>query len=153
MEGFAEFALAHPWLVGAAVIMTVMVIGYEARMLSRGFREVGPAEAVRLINQGALVLDLRSREQFESGHIINAEHLPPDLLDRGVERLQKRRDTPLITCCDSGMSSSRVANRLHREGFAQVFNLRGGLAAWRQENLPLATTQKGGNKKRKAKKP
>jgi rhodanese-related sulfurtransferase len=149
MEGFVEFAGGHPWLVAAAVIMTIMVIGYEIRIRSRGFGEVGPAEAVRLINQGAIVLDLRNRDHFDAGHIINAEHIPPDMVDQAIERLRKRRETPLITCCDSGMSSSRIAGRLHQEGFSQVFNLRGGLSAWRQENLPLTTKKRGGHKKRK----
>ncbi len=153
MEGFIEFAGGHPWLVAAAVIMTIMVIGYEIRLRSRGFNEIGPADAVRLINQGAIVLDTRSREQFDAGHIINSEHLAPDMIDQGIERLRKRRQTALITCCDSGMASSRIAARLHRDGFDQVFNLRGGLTAWRQENLPLETRQKGGSKKRKGNKP
>ncbi len=153
MEGFIEFAGGHPWLVAAAVLMTIMVIGYEIRIRSRGFSEIAPADAVRLINQGALVLDTRNREQFEAGHIINSEHLAPDMIEQSIERLRKRRETALITCCDSGMASSRIAARLHREGFDKVFNLRGGLTAWRQENLPLETRHKGGHKKRKGGKP
>ena len=54
-----------------------------------------------------------------------------------AESLKKYRDKPVIVCCESGMRSGAAARVLKAQGFAKVVNLRGGLAAWRTENLPL----------------
>ena len=49
----------------------------------------------------------------------------------------KWKEKPVITYCETGMTGGAAARQLGRLGFKQAFNLRGGLAAWRQENLPL----------------
>ena len=98
---------------------------------------VGPMDAVRLMNQGALLVDVRSREEFESGHVIDARHLPQDEVAGAGESLKKYRDKPVIVCCESGMRSGAAARVLKAQGFTNVLNLRGGLGAWRTENLPL----------------
>jgi rhodanese-related sulfurtransferase len=94
-------------------------------------------EAVRLMNQGALVLDVRSQAEFDSGHIREARHLPQDQVGSAAETLKKYRDKVIVAYCESGMRSGAAARVLRTQGFAKVVNLRGGLQAWRGENLPV----------------
>ena len=99
-----------------------------------------------LINEGAVVLDVRAAAQFDKGHILDARSVPSADLDAKAPSLEKYKDTPVIVYCDNGMASGKTADALRSKGFSRVANLRGGLAAWRQENLPVV---KGGHKSRR----
>jgi rhodanese-related sulfurtransferase len=89
------------------------------------------------MNQGALVLDVRSQAEFDSGHIREARHLPQDQVGSAAETLKKFRDKVIVAYCESGMRSGAAARVLRTQGFAKVVNLRGGLQSWRAENLPV----------------
>jgi rhodanese-related sulfurtransferase len=117
--------------------LAVAVLAYEASRARSGGVSVGAMEAVRLMNQGALVLDVRSQAEFDSGHIREARHLPQDQVGSAAETLKKYRDKVIVAYCESGMRSGAAARVLRTQGFAKVVNLRGGLQAWRGENLPV----------------
>ncbi|MFO1405936.1 MAG: rhodanese-like domain-containing protein [Steroidobacteraceae bacterium] len=137
MDRLLEYAARHPFLVGGTVVLALAVLAYEMSRARGGGTSVGPIDAVRLMNQGALLVDVRSREEFESGHVIDARHLPQDQVAGAGESLKKYRDKPVIVCCESGARSGAAARVLKAQGFTNVLNLRGGLGAWRTENLPL----------------
>lgn len=137
MERLLEYATRHPLLIGGTVALALLAAAYEFSRLRSGGQAVGPIDAVRLMNQGALLVDVRSREEFEGGHVLDARHLPQEEVAGAGESLKKYRDKPVIVCCESGMRSGAAARVLKAQGFAKVVNLRGGLAAWRTENLPL----------------
>lgn len=137
MDRFIEYTTRHPFLVAAAVMLAILVGMIEVRQRARGTTSIGPADAVRLLNQGGIVLDVRDAEQFGQGHIIDARNIPSARLSADAETLKKWRDKPVIVCCDSGTTSAGAARTLRSAGFSKVVNLRGGLAAWQQENLPL----------------
>jgi rhodanese-related sulfurtransferase len=149
MQQLIEYAGNHPYLAAAAVALLVAVIVSEIRARIQDFAAVGPNDAVRLMNQGGLIIDVRDGAQFEAGHISEARNIRPKDLASTAEQLKKYREKPVIVCGDTGMDGGSAARELAKLGFAKVFNLRGGLAAWRQENLPLVrTTGKGGSKAR-----
>ena len=137
MDRLLEYIARHPFLVGGTAVLALAVIAYEVSRARSGGQAVGPMDAVRLMNQGALLVDVRSREEFEGGHVLDARHLPQEEVAGAGESLKKYRDKPVIVCCESGMRSGAAARVLKAQGFAKVVNLRGGLAAWRTENLPL----------------
>jgi rhodanese-related sulfurtransferase len=137
MDRLLEFAAHHPYLVTLAVGMLLATIAYEIRAQTQSFAAVSPMEAVRLLNQGAILIDVRASGDFKAGHIGNARNVPGNEIAAGAETLGRFKDKTLITCCDTGMTSGSAARHLSRLGFKQVFNLRGGLAAWRQDNLPV----------------
>ena len=89
------------------------------------------------MNQGAAVYDLREAEAFAAGHIGNAKHLAADQLDKAADTLKKHREKFLVLYCEDGSASAALARRLHAAGFTKTFNLRGGLATWRADGLPL----------------
>jgi rhodanese-related sulfurtransferase len=99
---------------------------------------------VRLMNQGALVIDLRTKESYDAGHIGDARNVPMAQLESQAESLKKWRDKNVVTYCDNGTSGANGARVLMKLGFTKVFNLQGGLNAWLKDNLPLAKSPQGG---------
>ncbi len=96
---------------------------------------VGPAEASRLLAEGAVLLDVREPAEFRAGHVRGAVHVPLDrVLAGGTSRLP--RGAPVITACRGGARSARAAAALRRAG-VEVVNLRGGLLGWHRAGLPL----------------
>jgi len=141
MDRLLEYATRHPFLVGGTVVLALLAAAYEFSRARSGGQSVGPADAVRLLNQGALLVDVRTQPEFASGHIIDARHVPQEELAGAAESLKRYRDKALITCCETGARSGAAARTLGTQGFTKVVNLRGGLQAWRAENLPLVKDQ------------
>lgn len=152
MQRLIEFAGNHPYLVSAAALMFVVVIVSEIRARVQGFAAIAPQDAVRLINQGALVLDVRGREPYVAGHIGEARHLPLKEMSGSADTLKKYKEKPIVTYCDNGNEGGAAARELRKLGFLKAFTLRGGLAAWQQENLPVVRTSEAGSGKSAARK-
>jgi rhodanese-related sulfurtransferase len=143
MDRFFEYAVRHPLLVGGTVLLALLAAAYEFSRARSGGQSVGPTDAVRLLNQGALLVDVRSQAEFDSGHIIDARHVPESDLAQAGETLKRYRDKVVVVCCESGARSAAAARTLTTQGFTKVVNLRGGLQAWRAENLPLIKKDQG----------
>ena len=137
MDRLIEYITRHPFLAGGTAVAALALLAYEASRARSGGQSVGPIEAVRLLNQGAILLDVRSQAEFDSGHILDARHVPQDQLASGGETLKKFKDKVVIACCESGMRSGAAVRTLQAQGFTKAVNLKGGLQAWRVENLPL----------------
>jgi rhodanese-related sulfurtransferase len=73
-----------------------------------------------LVKQGAVILDVRSKAEFQSGHIRGAINIPVDALANQLGKLKK--DKPIITCCASGMRSASAKSILLSNGFTEVYN-------------------------------
>jgi rhodanese-related sulfurtransferase len=145
MERLLEYIARHPLLTGGTLALALAVLAYEVSRARSGGESVGPMDAVRLINQGAVLVDVRSQAEFDAGHIRDARHLPQEQVAGAGESLKKFKDKVIVACCESGMRSGAAARVLRAQGFGKVVNLRGGLQAWRAENLPLV---KSGDKGR-----
>jgi rhodanese-related sulfurtransferase len=137
MQRLFEYLAHHPYLSGGAVVIAILVLVNELRERVQAFAAVSAMQAVQMMNQGALVLDVRGKEVYEAGHIGEARNVAAADLHAQAESLKKWRDKNVIIYCDSGMSASSAARTLSKLGFAKVFNLAGGLDAWRKENLPV----------------
>jgi rhodanese-related sulfurtransferase len=74
-----------------------------------------------LVKKGAIIVDVRSKGEFASGHIKNSINIPVDQLSNNLSRL-KDKSKPIITCCASGMRSASAANILKNAGYVEVFN-------------------------------
>jgi rhodanese-related sulfurtransferase len=144
MDRLLEFATRHPFLVGGTVVLALAALAYEISRARSGGQAVGPSDAVRLLNQGAVLVDVRSKAEFDGGHIIDARHVPQEELAQAGESLKRFKDKVVITCCESGMRSGAATRVLQAQGFTKVVNLRGGLQAWRADSLPLVKSDAKG---------
>jgi rhodanese-related sulfurtransferase len=137
MERLLEYVSHHMLLSGLAVAMALAVLAYELRNRGQNFAALQPQEAIRLMNQGAQVVDLRDATAFAAGHVTGARNLAPEQRDGAAESLKKFKDRMLVLYCEEGSQAASLTRQLHANGFTKVFNMRGGLAAWRAEGLPL----------------
>jgi len=137
MNQIIEFSSNHPYLVGLAVVMTILLIANEIRLLGRRGIDVSPAETVTLMNNGARVLDVRSMDLFRNGHILDAIHIPLDeLTSKAESKFKAHRDKFIVVYCDTGIQSAKACAELRQQNFKAV-NLRGGLTAWKSDDLPV----------------
>ncbi len=137
MDRLIEFAGNHPSIVTAVLVAWAAVMFYELRLRSMGLTHISPGDAVRLINKGALVIDVRPPEQFEAGHIVNARNIVLDRIQQDDDAIKKQKNKVLLTVCDNGASSGKAAATLRKAGYGNVFSVKGGLGGWRADNLPL----------------
>ncbi len=145
MQRLIEYIGHHPYLAAAAAAALLAVLVYELRAKLQSLAAVSAMQAVRLMNQGALVIDLRGREQFDAGHIGDARNVPQGELEKEAEALKKWRDKPVITYGSDGSEGASAARVLMKLGFTKVVNLDGGLNGWLKDNMPVAKST-GGNK-------
>ncbi len=155
MDKFLQFAGNHPLLVSALTASFLLLVFTELRRKASGLVDVDAADAVKLINNDAVVIDLRSSEAFGRGHIVNARNIPADQLDAKLDSLEQLKSKPIVAVCDAGVSSRRTVAALRQKGLESVYSLKGGMAGWAQAGLPVVTGKKtrskGGKGKGKSK--
>ena len=138
MERFIEYFGHHSLLVSAALLLAGLVAAYELRARSQNQASLSPQDVIRLMNQGALVVDLRKPEDFAIGHLAGARAMTGEQILKANDTLKKYKEKVVVVYDDSGSLSASATRQLTAQGFTKAFNLRGGLAAWRAENLPLS---------------
>ena len=132
-----EFVNKHWWMVAGLIASGLAVLFYELKLRAGGVTHVSPADAVRLINKGALVIDVRKPAEFEAGHIVNARNVELEKIQKGDETIAKKKDKILLAVCENGGLSGKAAGLLRKAGYSNAFSLRGGIGGWRADNLPL----------------
>ena len=146
MEKLINFVIDQ-WLLFAIAAFLIFLIArsFVTAKLS-GVKDLGTNDAVRMINDNALVLDVRLEKEFATGHIENAVHIPVGALEARIRELEKHKGSPVIVNCQTGNRSMFAAKILRKHGFENVYNLRGGINAWINANMPI-TTKSGKRKK------
>ena len=93
----------------------------------------GPkVDYAELVKQGAIILDVRSKSEYSTGHIRGSINIPVNKLSENLHKL-KVKNKPVITCCASGMRSASAKGILTSNGFTNVYN--GG--SWHSLNNKL----------------
>jgi rhodanese-related sulfurtransferase len=138
MDRILEYLAHHPWLSLATALTAALVVVFELRSRSETQVSVSPQDLIRLMNQGALVLDLRTQEQFQSGHLAGARQMSGEQILRAADTLKKHKEKLVVVYDDTGSLGASAVRQLTAQGFTKAFALRGGLSAWRADNLPLS---------------
>lgn len=142
MDQLITFTSNNAFLVSALIAAALAVLFNELRLKNQGLFSLTPPDAIRLINQGAMIMDLREHSSFASGHIVDSRNTTKDeLISESGDRFKGKKAVLLI--CDSGSQSGQCAAALRKSGIENVFSLKGGITAWRQENLPVVNNAKG----------
>ena len=130
-----EFIANNLALVALFVASGLMLLWPEiSKLAGVGGPQIGTLEATRLMNQAqSLVLDVRDAKEYATGHLPRARHIPLAELTGRVGELAKYKDKPVIVT-DKGGAACRF---LRKSGFTNVFQLKGGIAAWQQASLPV----------------
>ena len=94
---------------------------------------IGPkVDFSELVKEGAIILDVRSKGEYRSGHIKGSVNIPVDQLQKNLHKFNDKK-RPIITCCVSGMRSSSAKGILISNGYTNVHN--GG--GWQSLNNKL----------------
>ena len=133
-----DFVMNNLALVALFLASGVMLFWPEIMKLSGGGgAEIGTLEATRLMNQGSIVVDVRGEKEFAAGHLPKARHIPLKDLAGRLGEIAKFKEKPVIVTCRGGARAGAACRFLRRSGFNNVFQLKGGVAAWQQASLPL----------------
>lgn len=93
------------------------------------YKTITSTEAINITrNKNAVIIDVRTKEEYSLGHIKNAINNPIDSFNVNYDK-----DTIIIVYCASGVRSANAANLLINQGYTNVYNLDGGLANWEFE--------------------
>ncbi len=137
MADLVEFAGNHTLLVLGLIGSWGVVMVYELRLKTQNLTNVSPTDAVRLINKGAMIIDVRSADAFQTGHIVNARHIAFADVASNKAIAKKQKNKMFLTVCEDGSISGKAANVLRNAGYESAFSLKGGLKNWQTENMPL----------------
>lgn len=129
--------LIENWLLILTALVSGGLLLWPVLQRRGGAAAVSPAEAVQLINrERAVVIDVCEPAEYQGGHVAGARNVPMDQLESS-KQLPSNKALPLVVVCATGARSSRAVATLHKLGFANARSLAGGLAAWREANLPV----------------
>jgi len=102
-------------------------------------KHVNVMEFQKLINEvpGAVVVDVRTPQEFGAGHLQGAILLPVQVLDTKATQVLQDKNAPYFVYCRSGNRSEVAVNMLKKMGYTNVTNMLGGIIDWSNKGLPL----------------
>jgi rhodanese-related sulfurtransferase len=139
MQQYIEFLQANLELTIAWIAIFGALIFTTIKASISPIKQVTHQQATLLLNrENAILVDVRAKDDFKKGHIIDSRHLPlSQIKNKELASLEKEKDSPIIVVCNTGMTSSQACQMLHKAGFSNIHNLQGGISKWSEANLPL----------------
>lgn len=89
--------------------------------------EIGASELKNKINRGAILIDVRSKQEYKEGHLIGAINIPEYEIDKRIEKEIAKKNQLIVLYCQYGGRSRNVYIKMKRKGYTNVYNLNGGL--------------------------
>lgn len=106
-------------LLITSLLMTVAIVTSSLQLVTAA---ESPSKIWQQINSGAVVIDVRTAEEFNSGHLAGAIHIPYEQIVQGVKLRGIAKETPIVTYCRSGRRSGIAQQSLLKSGYSQVYN-------------------------------
>ncbi len=127
-------------VLATAVVLTI-TLGLATVLCQqdqRAIKVMEPAEVhqMALHDSVMVLLDVRTPEEYEGGHVANSILIPVQELEARLGELDSVKTTRIVTICRSGNRSARAALILQERGF-NAFNMAGGMLKWNAEGLPV----------------
>ena len=131
-----KFVIDNWYLFLAALVSGGMLL-WPMLQKTLGGAGLSVNEAVMLINrEKAVLIDVSEPAEYAAGHAAGAKNIPFAELESSAN-LPKNKALPVVVLCPSGARAARAAGMLRRRGYDKSRALAGGLAAWREANLPV----------------
>jgi rhodanese-related sulfurtransferase len=103
----------------------------------RGIKDIDVHEALRRIEQGAVVLDVREQDEYDRGHVAGSILIPLGALLGRVAEIQESKSREIVVICHGGKRSATACGQLAQVGFGKTFNIAGGILAWNKAGLAV----------------
>ena len=141
MQEIIEFARQNAFMSGLWVVLLVALVVTWIRSKSSPVKDVSTHQATVWVNrENGLFVDIRSQDEFRKAHIHGAKSLPAaQIKQKSVSAIEKHKDDPIVIVCNTGATARGAAIQLTQQGFTKVAVLAGGMNAWRNEKLPVAS--------------
>lgn len=133
----SEFIFNHWELFVSLAILCLLLFIYEIRTYRDASSLLSPQEAVLLMNQKAVIFDLRPETEFHLSHIVNAKSVKENEFESKL--LSKYKKQPIILLCQNGLQSAQAASAWQKAGYEHVKVLKGGIDYWKEAGFPLIT--------------
>jgi len=98
-------------------------------------------ERIAWADHSLFLLDVRSPEEFEAGHLPGAVNIPHGELAARIAELSAARERDIVVYCRTGVRSGQALEVLDKAGFKRIFHLRGDYTRWSEEKRPVVATQ------------
>ena len=135
MESFFQFVSYQWYWFGLLALLLGALAMHESR---KAGPQLTPQQlSMKVNNENAVVVDVRTDKEFRQGHIVDAVNLPFTQVNDRISQLEKYKEQPLILACKMGQHSSTVAKQLRAKGFEQVYRLSGGMTEWTGSQMPV----------------
>jgi len=118
-------------------LITGLLLGGASLATANLARSIAPNDALALLKQrnNIYLLDVRTPQEFQQGRLAGARLIPIDQIIQRLGELPK--DRPILVYCAVGSRSAQVFSFLARRGYAEVYNLDGGIYAWAAQGYPI----------------
>lgn len=137
MQDLITFLSNHLALSASILVLFALLVIVELLRAKRLTFSIPATRAVQLINHdNAVVVDIRSKDAYKNGHLIDAISLPISENKELGKRLTKYKNKPIIVVCNNGLESQKIAAHLLKEGY-NAYSLSGGTRAWIDAQMPL----------------
>jgi rhodanese-related sulfurtransferase len=102
-------------------------------MFNPKVNNVSGEEAYNIINENkdVIILDVRTKEEYDNGHLHGAKLIPVGVLSSRISELEKFREKPILVYCASGGRSPQAVKYLLQGEFSQIYHLTRGISSWR----------------------
>ena len=112
------------------------------RQVKAQVAEIDPSAVHELVGNGVAIVDVRETEEFATGHLPGARHLPRGYLESRIEGVVPDRDQRVILYCASGTRSALAAHTLtHDLGYQRVESMTGGITLWKDRGYLVDVPQ------------
>ena len=98
--------------------------------------EITAAQGADAAKQGALLIDVRNRDEFAEAHAAGARHVCRGMLELEIEEIAPDAATPILCYCGGGSRSALATESLQKMGYTNVKSVAGGFKAWTDAGLP-----------------
>lgn len=129
----------HNWLLLAALVLIVFLLFLEEnKAKGAGGWQVKPQAAITLINRSdAIVVDVRPKTAYETGHIVGAINSTKDTIMTTLSQKKINKERYIILVCKLGQEANKLIFQIKKQGYLNVKVLSGGIEAWKRAELPL----------------
>lgn len=100
--------------------------------------DIEPEALLADSSQDSLLLDVRSEDEYQQGHVPGAVHIPYQELAKRAGELEAWRSKPIVVYCESGHRAGIAASTLQKQGFENVLHLVGDMRDWRKSGRTIA---------------
>ena len=129
-----EFIANNIILFIALVVLVVLILNLETKSLFGKVQKLSCDELTKLLNNSKITLiDLRTAEEFNSGHIVTAKNLSLE----DIEKFNIKNDNPFVAYARTDSDALKAALKFSKLGIQKVFYLEGGIQSWIENNMPL----------------